>query len=593
MNLFETIVGLAGTAETASLMALAFLKVAIVLGLALLIRKLLSRAHPDRRHLLLRIALVAAVVLPVLSFALPTYNLHLFDTLLSSTAYTAPDLVTTTFADGRLPANAVAGFPWVECLVLLWLVGALIVLFRLGYGLMLRSKILRQSRPFDDDEGLKLAIRLSEELKIRKPVRVAVSSLVGGPVAWSFTKPTIILPSASLTWSLGDLKLALVHELSHVKRRDDVWMLVGSLATALHWYNPLIWLVRDRLTLEADNVCDGYVVNSGADSTIYARFMLATARECIAIKTPVIIGSEIIGKKQLEVRIMSIQNGSVRSHQVRRSLVRLAWVLTLSISIPVAAMRLAGGSATADTTKSPSGTKARQSFLSPDSIVTMDSGPVPVSLPQPVYPDSAIKAGLVGTVRVQVLVDTTGNVADAKINKTSGHECFDRSALDAAKKSKWLPAMDDGHKVAVWISYPITFTLTGKNSDTLNTTKNPAKLKSEQYPSPDSSVRAETMPVAIDLPRAVYPDEATKAGLEGTVGVQVLVDTAGNAADARISKTSGHEFLDQSALEAARKSKWIPAMQDGHKVAVWVSYSSSFSIKEGFWHPDSGTKGKK
>jgi TonB family protein len=458
MNVFEAILGLIGSTGTTSLLIFGFLKVSILFGLALLVRKLLSRAHPDRRHLLLRLALAAAVLLPLMSFLLPICNLHLFDNLLSATAFNIPNLVVVTTADGQLSSDAVTGLQWTGYLILLWLAGALTMLFRLGYGLVLRSRILRRSRPFDLEEGLQLARRLAEELKVRKPVRLAVSSTVGGPVAWSFPKSIVILPSASLTWGPGDLKLALVHELSHIKRRDDVWMLVGSLATALHWYNPLVWLVRDRLILEADNVCDSCVVNSGVDSTGYARFMLSMARQCSAIRTPVTIGSEIIGKKQLEVRIMSIQNGGVRSHQVRRSLVRLAWVLTLSISIPLAAMRLSGGAATPDTTKKLAEGKSEQ-YPSPDSQFQAEVQPVMMRSEMPVYPDSARKVGLEGLVWVQVLLDKTGKVVDTRIRKTSGYECFDQAALEAAKKTIWKPAEQDGQKVLIWVSYAIKFSL--------------------------------------------------------------------------------------------------------------------------------------
>ena len=279
-------------------------------------------------------------------------------------------------------------------------------------------------------------------------------------------KPTVILPSASLTWSLGDLKLALVHELSHIKRRDDVWMLVGSLATALYWFNPLVWLVRDRLTLEADNVCDGYVVNSGADSTVYARFMLAMARQCSAIRTPIAIGSEIFGKKQLEVRIMSIQNGSVRSHQVRRSLVRLAWVLTLSISIPVAAMRLSGS---ADTPKTrlrnplkprPSNTRLRIRLFE------IESQPVQLTPRCRSIRTQQGKPGWRAASGSRFWSTKPEMSADARILKESGNEFrFDEAALDAAKKTTWKPAVQDGKKVAVWVSYQIKFQLRAKDSD--------------------------------------------------------------------------------------------------------------------------------
>ena len=84
MNPIETFVAFVGTTGTGSLLVLGFLKVTILLGLALLVRTLLSRAHPDRRHLLLRMALAIAVLLPLLSFrAYRHSNLHLFGTLLS------------------------------------------------------------------------------------------------------------------------------------------------------------------------------------------------------------------------------------------------------------------------------------------------------------------------------------------------------------------------------------------------------------------------------------------------------------------------------------------------------------------------------
>jgi TonB family protein len=140
----------------------------------------------------------------------------------------------------------------------------------------------------------------------------------------------------------------------------------------------------------------------------------------------------------------------------------LAWVLTLSVSIPLAAMQLAGGS---DTTKNSTEAKTQQN-PSPDSFIGADSVPVPIHMERPVYPDSAMKVGLEGSVWVQVLVDKAGNAADVRINKTSGHEFFDRSALDAAKKTTWKPAVQDGRKVAVWVKYEIVFQLKAEGSGT-------------------------------------------------------------------------------------------------------------------------------
>jgi len=95
-----------------------------------------------------------------------------------------------------------------------------------------------------------------------------------------------------------------------------------------------------------------------------------------------------------------------------------------------------------------------------DEFVAYEEPPVIISLQQPVYPPMAVKAQIEGTVRVRVQIDKSGNVRDAIIEKASGANAgFEEAALEAAKKGKWKPAIQNKQPVAVWVSYPITFTL--------------------------------------------------------------------------------------------------------------------------------------
>ena len=74
----------------------------------------------------------------------------------------------------------------------------------------------------------------------------------------------------------------------------------------------------------------------------------------------------------------------------------------------------------------------------------------------------ALKAQIEGTVWVKVLVDKTGNVRDAVVVKPSGANAgFEEAALEAAKKGKWKPAIQNKQPVAVWVSYEIKFQLRG------------------------------------------------------------------------------------------------------------------------------------
>jgi len=72
---------------------------------------------------------------------------------------------------------------------------------------------------------------------------------------------------------------------------------------------------------------------------------------------------------------------------------------------------------------------------------------------------------------------------------------------------------------------------------------------------------------ALRAPPPTYPAEAMRAGLSGTVELEILVGTDGRALDVRIVRSSGHRVLDQAARRTVL-SKWtfVPAMRDGRAV---------------------------
>jgi len=101
-----------------------------------------------------------------------------------------------------------------------------------------------------------------------------------------------------------------------------------------------------------------------------------------------------------------------------------------------------------------------KSLPSPDEFIAIDVMPVLENQPQAVYPDSAKKANVRGSVWVKVLVDKQGSVKRALIAKGSGKKVgFEEAALTAAKLATWKPAMLDKKPVAVWVSYEIKFAL--------------------------------------------------------------------------------------------------------------------------------------
>ena len=76
-----------------------------------------------------------------------------------------------------------------------------------------------------------------------------------------------------------------------------------------------------------------------------------------------------------------------------------------------------------------------------------------------------------------------------------------------------------------------------------------------------------------------YPDIARKAGIEGKVIVNVLVDVDGRVVDAKILKSLGHSGCDEAAIQAIKSVRWKPAKQRDRPVKVWVGIPVIFKLK--------------
>ncbi len=76
-----------------------------------------------------------------------------------------------------------------------------------------------------------------------------------------------------------------------------------------------------------------------------------------------------------------------------------------------------------------------------------------------------------------------------------------------------------------------------------------------------------------------YPDIARKAGIEGRVIVNVLIDVDGRVVDTKILRSLGHSGCDEAAIEAIRSVRWKPAKQRDRPVKVWVGIPVIFKLK--------------
>lgn len=79
-------------------------------------------------------------------------------------------------------------------------------------------------------------------------------------------------------------------------------------------------------------------------------------------------------------------------------------------------------------------------------------------------------------------------------------------------------------------------------------------------------------------PNAHYPMPLRERGIEGTVLLRVRVDAEGRPADVHLLLASGWRLFDESALQAVRACRFIPARRDGTALASWVEFPVRFAL---------------
>jgi protein TonB len=99
-------------------------------------------------------------------------------------------------------------------------------------------------------------------------------------------------------------------------------------------------------------------------------------------------------------------------------------------------------------------------------------------------------------------------------------------------------------------------------------------------PSPDEFVAYEEAPEKIEEGKLEFPEMARRAGIEGVVWIQALVDKDGKVRDVIIARESGaNAGFEEAAIKQAYATTWKPAISNGQPVAVWVTYKVVFKLK--------------
>lgn len=398
-------------------------------------------------------------------------------------------------------------------------------------------------------------------LKVRSTI--CISSSVDIPVTFGI-RPAMVLLPANFTGLDPSVQTAITcHELLHVQRRDWVWTLGEELIRAFFWFHPLVRSTIARIQLAREQVVDQEVVGVTGNRRLYLEALLQAAvptRKSRLFPSPL-----LLKESQLAARVaLMLQEVSMSKRQILVSVFVMSSVLFIAAGVAAWSFPLAVSQGPVEEQAAPARPAQPQQQSTPQEKSTPAEGQMEkaaVTQRTPVtYPKQAKEDKVQGEVVAKVTIDENGSVADVDI--VSGHELLREATLESLKQWKFVPARLNGKPVRSQASVEVHFVLKDSPSESAE----PLRLKADA-----------TGPKLIHKIDPVYPTAAKKAGVEGSVILQVTINAQGEVSEVKLER--GHDLLKDAAMEAVRQWRYRPTLLNGNPIAVVVAVTIEFKLE--------------
>ncbi len=141
------------------------------------------------------------------------------------------------------------------------------------------------------------------ETNFYRNISVKIVPGLDTPFVLGIVKPVIYLPD---TITAEEKQICLVHEYTHIRRRDPLIKQASFLLCCIHWFNPLVWLAFYLMSQDMEMSCDEITLNHNttAERKVYSQTLLR-----LSGKERVVSGCPLsFGKNNVKARIRNIMN---------------------------------------------------------------------------------------------------------------------------------------------------------------------------------------------------------------------------------------------------------------------------------------------
>ncbi len=372
------------------------------------------------------------------------------------------------------------------------------------------------------------------------------------PVTFGFRQPVILLPE-SLRNNSVKMNLAIRHELTHITENDFISHSVVLLTQLLFWYHPLVHLYKNELADYREMRCDSMVLSEGDVSRKkYASLLLEL------MPMPVINKELSINMAQetsnLKKRIQMIVQNNLNKPVPKRASLAIFAIALLGTAIAMACTDL----------------QTQQIFDNEELNLLTDVD----------------YDGTRGYHQILIFMSDEEQ-AKRHLNEITQLQNLHPGHIMSIEVLKGDAAIerygDRGADGVIQINTNLSEESYNRVLATLGMNQVDLSLNNP-YESEEIFVVVEQMPELIGGLESIqremrYPETARRAGIEGRVYVQFVVDEEGNVAYPRVTRGIGGG-ADEEALRVVSQAKFRPAMQRGMPVKVHYTLPIFFRLPE-------------
>ena len=435
-----------------------------------------------------------------------------------------------------------------------WLIGTMAFLVIWATRRRKFFSALKNGRRAEDGREWQALERARAILNWETKVTLVIVADKTEPAVCRVWKPVLLLPQA-IAGHLNDAELEaiMLHELIHIRRRDN---LVGNLqmvVCALLWFHPLVWLISSRLFDERELACDEEVLKLRAEPDTYAAGILKVVRFSMGWRVAGVTGAGSGSNLRRRIENIMSTNNSTRGAAWYRwlagTVVGFALVLMVVAGLYTRTRNVSAAvhNIDSETTAGVDPLALTTATDEQGSQAKSQQPPAPPKAPNavPALPPAPPASQVQATTPI---APTVPAVPALPIRPTTPAAAVP-STPPAAPVAPVPPVKE-------------------KNK--------PDKLKSKyKNKEKDTQDKVEKGGL-IEAPHPVYPAEAKEKKVEGRVTVDIVIGEEGKVISAR--PTSGPSALHAAARDAALKARFHPTALKGKPVKVSGALSYNFVL---------------